>query len=933
MGAATSRVLAIARTTLVLVAAAALVWTTAREGLGTVPAGTFVVFAALGLAARLTQPRYPGATPRLPVALVFVGAGAILLGPVVAMWLAVVVGLAGLVRGDPFERVVVSASTLVLSAGAAGWFQSSASGWFDQQPVVGGAAPFGGPVLEVAVTAALFTGLVLTGSWIVLRWVAHWIDQRAPARIIRRRVGGRWRADLLVAAAAVVAALLWAIHPPAIAVVLVPATVLWGRRARADERLGVDELTGLASSSSLRVAMVEELTRAEQFDRPVSILVVDIDAMAALNDAHGFEGGDEILEEVAERLRAVAREYDLVARIGPDAFVVLMPDATTDGAKSLGERVVAAISAEPVPLTEGGTAAVTASVGLATYPGDASEREALLTEAELAANFASLEGGNRSQAAARLPAGFRSPRRASSSDEATDEVLPVTEPVGPDRLVRAVAEPLADARPRTDRLLIAVGALAVLAAVAASWWAGGPVRFWTLVLFAGLAVGAEWFAESIYGRANSSWSAVPLIALALLPETSGLSVSVAAVAPGLGGGVVRRVRPRQALYNAATLTLASLAAFVVAERWPGTDGLALLEDAGRGMVAGGAFFVVDTALVAVAVALATRTRVRQVWRDDLMWLVPHQLGMGLIGGVMAYAHEALSVAGVLVLAIPALGLHVAQRQFVGRTRENVVRLRRLNDDMRDANQRVVRVNERLTEALEQVNSGYLVTVESLARAVDAKDSYTGSHIDRVEAYGRRLLEVVDPELTEDEALLWGFRLHDVGKIGVPDSVLRKPGPLDEEEWEVMKRHPEIGAEIIASAPFLESARAVVLHHHERWDGRGYPYGLAERAIPFSARLFSVVDAYDAMTSDRPYRSGMDVEQAVQELVRNAATQFDPEMVEAFIQIPLDDLESARQEVQRIRSRARESGKLIEIASPEELEAIGATTAGAPTERR
>ena len=211
--------------------------------------------------------------------------------------------------------------------------------------------------------------------------------------------------------------------------------------------------------------------------------------------------------------------------------------------------------------------------------------------------------------------------------------------------------------------------------------------------------------------------------------------------------------------------------------------------------------------------------------------------------------------------------------------------------------------------------------------MDAKDTYTGSHITRVEAYGKLLLEILDPKLTDDDQMLWGFRLHDVGKIGVPDSALLKPGPLDEEEWLLMRRHPEIGAQIIEAAPFLQGARDIVLHHHERWDGRGYPFGLSGAAIPFGARMFSSVDAFDAMTSDRPYRKAMPFEQALEEMRRHGGTQFDPEVVEAWFQVDMDRLAEVRDQVGRDlgatrRSRSRVGGLLIPIASEfeEEVEA-------------
>jgi HD-GYP domain-containing protein (c-di-GMP phosphodiesterase class II) len=149
---------------------------------------------------------------------------------------------------------------------------------------------------------------------------------------------------------------------------------------------------------------------------------------------------------------------------------------------------------------------------------------------------------------------------------------------------------------------------------------------------------------------------------------------------------------------------------------------------------------------------------------------------------------------------------------------------------------------------------------------------------------RALAEAVDPELAADEQLRYGFLLHDVGKVGIPEAVLNKPGPLDADEWEVMRAHPLLGVQMVAGIKSLGSAVEVIRCHHERWDGRGYPTGLAGDAIPAGARVFSVADAFDAMTSDRPYRKAIPFDQACQEVADGAGSQFDPMVVDAFTAI-------------------------------------------------
>ena len=181
-----------------------------------------------------------------------------------------------------------------------------------------------------------------------------------------------------------------------------------------------------------------------------------------------------------------------------------------------------------------------------------------------------------------------------------------------------------------------------------------------------------------------------------------------------------------------------------------------------------------------------------------------------------------------------------------------------------------------------VLDGYKSTVEALAAAIDAKDPYTRGHSQRVMEYalmGATFLSFSPEEL---QAVEFGGLLHDVGKIGIDDSILRKSGGLTHEEWLVMHNHSLIGANIIGEVPFLEMARDIVLHHHERYDGGGYPGGLKGEDIPIGARLMAVADAFDTMTTDRSYRAARSIERALSELGQRVGAQFCPVAVEAFV---------------------------------------------------
>ena len=181
-----------------------------------------------------------------------------------------------------------------------------------------------------------------------------------------------------------------------------------------------------------------------------------------------------------------------------------------------------------------------------------------------------------------------------------------------------------------------------------------------------------------------------------------------------------------------------------------------------------------------------------------------------------------------------------------------------------------------------LESAYKQTVSALASALGTKDTGTRQHSQRVQRYAIELAGAVDPALAADQALEYGFLLHDIGKIGVPDQILLKPSPLSPAEWRVMQAHTVLGAQMISGVAFLQGAGVeVVRSHHERWDGEGYPDGLVGEEIPIGARIFAVADALDAITNHRPYREGKNWRVSRREIVAQAGKQFDPQVVDAF----------------------------------------------------
>jgi HD-GYP domain-containing protein (c-di-GMP phosphodiesterase class II) len=207
---------------------------------------------------------------------------------------------------------------------------------------------------------------------------------------------------------------------------------------------------------------------------------------------------------------------------------------------------------------------------------------------------------------------------------------------------------------------------------------------------------------------------------------------------------------------------------------------------------------------------------------------------------------------------------------------------------------------------------YGVTVEALATAIEAKDLTTGGHIERVRRLGLLLAGEIAPREARDPQMAYGFLLHDIGKLAVPDAILRAPGRLTEEQRALMRRHPEEGLRMLSNVPFLDRALDVVRYHHERWDGGGYPAGLEGETIPLWARIFSVVDALDAITAERPYRAARAYPSALVEIRRHAGTQFDPAVVEALEALDPAVVEPLLEPAQQVKPLAElpEVGPLV-----------------------
>lgn len=207
---------------------------------------------------------------------------------------------------------------------------------------------------------------------------------------------------------------------------------------------------------------------------------------------------------------------------------------------------------------------------------------------------------------------------------------------------------------------------------------------------------------------------------------------------------------------------------------------------------------------------------------------------------------------------------------------------------------IKRINEKLEDSKEQLEQAYLDMVQTLRYTVEAKDSYTRGHSDRVSEYSVLIGEKLGLPAEQIKTLRIGGLFHDIGKIGIPDSILLKPAKLTDEEYSQIKNHPSIGAHILGSAAIFQDIIPIVKHHHERYDGNGYPSKLKGEEIPYLARIAAVADTFDAMTSRRSYRGPIDIEHVKEEIKRCEGTQFDPQIAEVFIEILNNDFDKIKE---------------------------------------
>jgi hypothetical protein len=375
-----------------------------------------------------------------------------------------------------------------------------------------------------------------------------------------------------------------------------------------------------------------------------------------------------------------------------------------------------------------------------------------------------------------------------------------------------------------------------------------PARVATLLA---LTLALQMFSVQVYGRGSVSVSAIGMVASAVLFDT-GTTMAIAVVAAS-AQWLRRRNELYKGVFDAANFAASAAAASLV---FHALDEWRLL----AAVVAGIAYAAVNNAFLCFAMSLAERIPVRTIWFERFHWARFHFLLFGPLALAATIAYEQIGTAGLVAFTLPPALMILSVRQYLERTAAAVEEIREANLNLRRAHKH---------------------TIAALSRSMEAKDLYTGGHTERVAAVAEGLARRLGYRDDELEAIEIGALLHDIGKIGVPGHVLRKDGPLTDDEWELVKTHPLISDYILSELDLHPFVRQCARSSHERIDGTGYPDRLGGEEIPLPARIVFVADALDALTSTRPYRPARSMLAALAEIREHAGTQFCPRVVAAL----------------------------------------------------
>ena len=690
-------------------------------------------------------------------------------------------------------------------------------------------------------------------------------------------------------------AVMWVFNPLAISLILLTLYLIYATlRVPALERQAeTDSKTGLYNHKYFMTSLEHELRRANRFERPMTIVMADLDLLRNINNTYGHLAGDEVLIGIAMILKDHSREYDVVSRFGGEEFAILMPETTVEEALPIIQTIRMAIeNAEFVISTSVTPIKATVSFGVAERKPGLNSTD-IIHNADTALYHAKLRGRNRvlpykdegftdvsgpddfPVSAVAYPEHIPGRTVTAATHNKTD--LPGAQPPQAVTEQAESARPAAQAehaRPATQARWVNIYIISVFLAAIGLFsltfdsfqqadWAG-------IAVFAILVAATEWGSVDIYAHNTSvSTSALPFIAGLLLfgsPAAIVMSITIAAIA------LIKHKSPfSRFFFNTGNQLLAGMICILLIRMtslpfstW--SIPIQVVASTTAGLV----IYLINSLLIAFGIYLNFRAPFQKLWKEQFGWLAPYYLGMGVIAYTLVFSYHKSGILGTIVILVPLILLRTSQKQFIDLTRNAVSELNKKNKTL-----------EQHAQEIERLNNGLL---DTLAQVIDLRDPYVLGHSRQVTRYAVTIAQEMKLDEDQVEVIRKASLMHDLGKLGIQANLLAKPSSLTKEEFEQVKLHVTVGADLLKKSKALESLISIVLHHHEHYDGKGYPDGLKATDIPLEARIVCLADSVDAMATRRPYRRAMSFEEILVEVKSCSGNHFDPEVAKAFERI-------------------------------------------------
>lgn len=691
-------------------------------------------------------------------------------------------------------------------------------------------------------------------------------------------------------------AFIFTLNPYGIVLSLIPLYLIYStlKVPALERKSNTDPKTGLYNSEYFSTALESELARANRFDNPLTVVMADLDLLRNINNTYGHLAGDVVLIGIANIIKNSIHDYDVVARFGGEEYAILMPETTPEQAYQRVEALRTSIAAAQFTVpTSVNPIQATTSFGIAGRKlGLDQPMNEIIHNADVALYRAKLAGRNRAvvyREDQQTPFEIAQAARAAGqpiqvqTEPPPPVVLPepavsAQQPVDagrrdepPPEKGEAEAVPARHARPPwAVNVFITAMTLAAAAIFYFTFDPKAPVQWFGLLCFAVMVVITEWLSVDIYVRETSvSTSAAPMIAGFLLFGPIGilvLSVTFATVALIKHHSMFNRF-----LFNTSNQIIAgSMCLLLIALSGNTFSANPALMQFTLALFSASMVFLSTSTMTSLVIDLDLGIPVNQVWKEKFSWLLIYYLVLGLVAYALIFGYYYMGLLGILVILVPLLTLRYSQAQYITRTKAMVSELQEKNTRLESNARLISRHNEDLLGVL--------------AEAIEQRDPFAMGHSKHVALYATMIAREMNLPPEQIENIRKAGLLHDIGKLGIPESILFKPHSLRENEYEAVKKHPVKGTEIISNCTSLQELIPIILHHHEHWDGSGYPGGLTGDQIPLEARIITVADAIEAMASDRPYRKALDPASIQYEMQQYAGIQFDPKIVQAFLDI-------------------------------------------------